>query len=121
MRIILGKKYDTPNIELYRIFNVLPIPLLHEMRLLQIVHKYYYHKYLLPEIFKNYFVTNRSIHQYQTRTASNLHISVVNSNFGQKNCTFRGSKYWNQLPNHLRSYSSVYMFKNNLKNYLLWR
>ena len=46
LRIILGKKYDTPNIELCRIFNVLPIPLLHEMRLLQIVHKYYYHKYL---------------------------------------------------------------------------
>ena len=29
LRILFDKNYDTPNIELYRLFNVLPVPLFH--------------------------------------------------------------------------------------------
>jgi len=46
LQILLNKNYDTPPIELYRSFNVLPIPLLYEMKMLEIVHKYYFHFYL---------------------------------------------------------------------------
>ena len=121
LRILLDKNYDTPNIELYRSFNVLPIPLLHEFKLLELIHKFYHHNHLLPEIFQGYFITNNSIHQYSTRNKHNLHISTVNSSMGQRCSVYRGSKYWNDLPDYFKSISSVFLFKKNIKNYLLWR
>ena len=118
---MLDKNYDTPNIELYRMFNVLPIPLLHEMKILELIHKFYYHNHLLTKIFQEYFVMNKSIHQYSTRNKSNLHISVVNSSMGQRCSVYQGSKYWNDLPDYLKINSSVLIFKRNIKQYLLWR
>jgi len=121
LRILLGKNYDTPNIELYRIFNVLPIPLLHEMKLLELIHKFYHHNHLLPKIFQEYFIINNAIHQYSTRNKNNLHISVVTSHIGQRCSVYHGSKYWNELPDYLKVYSSVSLFKKNISHYLLWR
>ena len=121
LRVLLNTNYDTPNFELYRMFNVLPIPLLHEMKLLELIHKFYYHNHLLPTIFQEYFVTNNSVHQYSTRSKNNLHISVINSSIGQRCSVYRGSKYWNELPDYLKSDSSVFLFKRNVKHYLLWR
>ena len=121
LRILLNKKYDTPNIELYRILNVLPVSLLHEMKLLELIHKCHYHKRLLPVIFQQYFITNDSIYQHHTRNIQNLHIPTVNSNAGQRRCLYRGSKLWNALPDHFKTYSSIAAFKTNVKHYLLWR
>ena len=121
LRIILNKKFDTPNIDLYREFNVLPIPLLHESKLLQLIFKCYYFKNLLPEIFKSYFTTNKSIHQHRTRNIMNLHITSVNSTFGQRCSDFRGSKLWNELPIRLKQYSSCALFKKSIHTFLLWR
>ena len=121
LRILLVKNYDTPNIELYRAFNVLPIPLLHEMRILELIHKFYYHNHLLPKIFQEYFITNNAVHQYSTRNKLNLHMSVVNSNLGQRCSIYHGSKYWNELPDYLKCSSSVFPFKRNTRQYLLLR
>src|SRR3989442_2552058 len=100
--ILLNTNCDTPNFELYRMFNVLPIPLLHEMKLLELIHTFYYHNHLLPKNFQEYFVTNNSVHQYSMRSTNNLHISVINSSIGQRCSVYRGSKYWNELPDFLK-------------------
>ena len=102
-------------------FNVLPIPLLHQFKLLELIHKFYYHNHLLTQIFQGYFTTNNSMHQYSTRNKHNLHISTVNSSMGQRCSIYRGSKYWNDLSDYFKSISSVFLFKRNIKNYLLWR
>ena len=91
LRIILNKKYDTPSVELYKEFNVLSIPMLHEMKLLQLLYKFYHCKSMLPEVFQNYFMTNNVVHYHNTRSKFNLHISSVNSTFGQRSSTYRGS------------------------------
>ena len=122
LRILLNKNYDTPTIELYRYFNVLPIPLLYEMKMLEIiVHKFNFHKHLLPQIFQNYFFTNSSVHQHNTRNKQHLHIHFVNSSVGEKRLLVQGSKFWNALPSQFKIYSSIPVFKNSIKTYLLWR
>jgi len=121
LRILLNKNYDTPTIELYRYFNVLPIPLLYEMKMLEIVHNFNFHKHLLPQIFQNYFFTNSSVHQHNTRNKQNLHIPFVNSSVGEKRLLVQGSKFWNALPSHFKVYSSLPVFTNSMKTYLLWR
>ena len=121
LRILLNKKLHTPVIELYREFNVLPISLLHESKLLHVVYKSHYSKHLLPEIFRQYFVANQCVHYHNTRSKINMHISSVNSTFGQRCCTYRGSKYWNNLPIELRNCSNYFSFTKQVKQFLLNR
>ena len=121
LRILLCKNNETHNVELYRLFNVLPIPLLHKMKLLQLVHKFHFHKNLLPEAFQDYFVFNSIIHEHHTRNKNNLHVSFVNSGYGQRNCVYRASKFWNDLPSYLKIVASTELFQNSLNKYLLWR
>ena len=121
LRILLQTNFSTSNIDLYRDFNVLPIGLLYESKLLQLIFKWFHFNELLPEVFRTYFVLNKTIHKYYTRNVINLHISTVNSNFGQRCSNFRGSKLWNELPDSLKQLSSIQAFKKNIHNFLLFK
>ena len=109
LRILLNKKMETPIINLYRSFNVLPLPLLHEMQMLVFVHKCFY-KLDLPLIFNQYFVENNSIHCHNTRNNCNLHLKIVHSNIGQRCSQFCGTKLWNALPETLKTISFPFRF-----------
>ena len=104
LRILLNKKMETPIISLYQSFNVLPLPLLHEMQMLVFVHKCYY-KLDVPLIFRQYFVDNQNVHRHHTRNHRDLHIKIVNSNIGQRCSLFCGSRLWNALPKSLKTIS----------------
>ena len=67
LRILQGRKLRTPVSELYTAFNVLPIPLLHEMKMLTLAHKFIHHRQLLPDVFETYFADNSSLHLHNTR------------------------------------------------------
>ena len=110
---------ETTIMELYKTFNVLPIPLLHEMQMLIFVHKCLYHSSELPMIFKDYFVENSSIHGHFTRFNSDLFVKNVHSNFGQRCSKFCGSKLWNALPMSIKTNSSLFIFKKETKMYLM--
>ena len=120
LRILLNKKMETPIISLYQSFNVLPLPLLHEMQMLVFVHKCYY-KLDVPLVFKQYFVDNQNVHRHHTRNNLDLHIKIVNSNIGQRCSLFCGSRLWNALPKSLKTISYPIKFKRELRNFLLSR
>ena len=113
--------FETSNIALYRLLNVLPIPLLHEMKFLELIYKFHYCNHLLPEVFQDYYIVNSSIHNHFTRNKSNLHITTVNSNYGKRSSLFRAGQFWNDLPCSFKLSSSYSVFKKNVKQYLLHR
>ena len=80
---------------LYQKFNVLPIRKLHQFQLLCIVHKYEYLRFQLPAIFHDYFTDNSSIHDHDTCTKNNLHVSCIHSEYGKRALTFKASQLWN--------------------------
>jgi hypothetical protein len=121
LRIILNKNFETPNLELYRIVNVLPINLLHEFKLLELIFKFQYSNHLLPEVFQTYFCINSYIHNHSTRSQNNIHLPSVNSNFGKRRSVFRAGLAWNNLPNNLKLLSSNFVFRKSVKQYLLFR
>ena len=137
--ILLNKTKSTHIIDLYAIMNALPIPIMHEMQLLMLIHKCYFHQDSLLEIIQNYFsiysficvLTNvirqilycivlhcSSVHHYNTKRITDLHIFSVNTMFGQ-----RCSVYWdwNNRPVHLKSQLSLAVFKKDIKKFVFER
>jgi hypothetical protein len=121
LRILLNKKLSTHVPELYATFNLLSVSNLHEMQMLLFTHKCFHHKNLLPNIFHNYFTLNKSVHQYATRRSSDVHLSSINSKFGQRSSAYRGGTYWNNLPDCLKYPMSLFQFKRKVKKYLVDR
>jgi len=103
------------NTELYANYNTLPITDLHCFQILCIVHKFIYHKDLLPKIYHNYFTENYKIHDYNTRNKNNLHLSSVNLYYGSKAISFKGCNLWNQLPEDIKNIKNTTRFKRKLR------
>jgi len=119
LRIVQNKSLRTPVIELYRNFNTLPLPQLHQFQLLCLVHKYLHCRSQLPIVFSKYFTLNKDIHHYNTRSTENLHLTRVNTARGARNVKFKASQLWNTLPEVLKSAPKISTFKKCLKHYLL--
>ena len=60
---------------------------------------YKYHTGNVPTIFVSFFQQNREIHDYNTRTASHLHIPAVKSDLGKTGSKYRGALNWNYIYN----------------------
>ena len=96
--ILLNKKLSTPVRDLYATFNILPIPILHEMQMLMFIHKCLYHKNILPNIFHSYFIMQfiNIIQEHVMTCTFHLcgqgldsgHLSFVDVNFGMIFLTF---------------------------------
>jgi len=67
LRILQNQSIRIPVGNLYKTFNTLPLPLMHEYRILNFVHAFINNREKLPDIFISYFVENRYIHYYDTR------------------------------------------------------
>ena len=74
LRIILHQLRFLSARELYTRFNTLSVADLHKRQLLLLVHNTLLHSYLLPEVFANNFTLNSSVHDYLTRSHSDIHI-----------------------------------------------
>ena len=57
-------------------------------------------------------------HLHHTRGRDNLHLELFNSTLGQKSVTYKGTIFWNTLPDELKCVKSTRSFTNRLKNLL---
>ena len=73
----------------------------------------------LPEIFTDYFLTNKDIHNYKTRNASMLHKNCNRTNYKKRTLANKGIDLWNNLPPHLKQIRSFSIFKTTMKKYFL--
>jgi hypothetical protein len=119
LRTLQWKKLDYPIKDLYSGFNTLPVPLLHQYQLLVFMFKYSHCNSSLPPALQNYFITNSSIHDHNTRARNNLHLFSVSTVLGSKTLSHNGSKLWNTLPDQLKNIKSLSLFCNKTKRYLL--
>jgi len=71
-------------LELYTIFNLLPLDQMYNQQLQMSVFKCLYHSNLVPSVFHSYFTCNREIHSDSTRAQNNLHIFTPNTAYGKR-------------------------------------
>ena len=53
------------------------------------------------------------------RFNSDLFVETVHSNFGQRSYKFGGSKFWNALPMSIKTKSSLFILKKEMKMNLM--
>jgi len=84
LRVLQMQPRDVRTVQLYKKYNTLPIPELHNYQILLLVHKLLYHSNKLPAAFDSYFVTISAVHIYSTRSSSDLHLLSPQTAVGKK-------------------------------------
>ena len=105
--------------ELYILSNVFKV---HDKYVLKICKFIFQYKLnLLPNIFLKKFYKTNAIHTYNTRNAiqSNYYIQRKQRAVGQRTLQYRGAKYWNDLPNSIKSLHHKHAFTKLLKQHLI--
>ena len=69
---------------------------------------------LLPKSFDECFVTNKDIHNYNTRNKDNFKTRISKT----KTIFNTGTTIWNGLPNDIKNSKNLNQLKNKMKNYL---
>lgn len=67
----------------------------------------------------NIFFLNQINRRYPTRNNNTLIVPFVSSSQSQTNVKFYGPKFYNELPCDVRSKTTLYSFKNSLKQFLV--
>jgi len=74
---------------------------------------------LLPSTFRYYFITNDSIHSYNTRKKNDLRIAFARTVTHYLSVKIVGPKCWNSLSVAVQNSSSLRTFKQSVKGLLL--
>ena len=74
----------------------------------------------LHPYFSDRFTSYQTVHGYETRVQANesLTIPSFRSAKCQKSFLAVGTKFWNDLPLHVRNSSSLKIFKSNLRSHI---
>jgi len=119
LRILQSALRKAPVSDLYENFNTLNIPDLHNLQILVLIHKFFYHKEKLTVIFyTSYFNANFLFHNHDTRNRDNLHLARCKTSYGLKCIKYKGTNLCNQLSSELKLITSINSFKCKLKNYI---
>lgn len=118
LRTLQQQTLRTHTVELYKNYNTLTIPDLHDYQLCNLVHKFLYNKEKLPPAYSNYFTQNYAVHNYCTKNRNDLHLQSCQTAIGKKIIKFKASQLWNLLPNDLKQIQSYNSFKSRLKIYI---
>ena len=81
-----------------------------------LVHSFLYQSNKLPEIFRDYFPINYTVHNYNTRVNKDLHLSRVNTTFGQRYVRYKAALFWNKLPKELKEQEAQRTFKSYIQH-----
>ena len=79
----------------------------------------YFHLKNMPEVFANYFLANKEIHNYNTRTSSLLHKNCNRTNYAKHTLANKNIDVWNNLPTQYKDIKSYGTFKKIMKKYFL--
>ena len=118
VRLMTFKSYFDNSEPIFKDLQILSLPKINEYLTGLFMVRYFYLQNL-PEIFENYFVSNKEIHNYNTRSSSLLHKISNKTNYRAHTLANKGILVWNNLPNQYKEPKSYYSFRSILKKYFL--
>jgi len=65
---------------------------------------------------KHLFTSNLAVHNHDTRSAKNFHLSITNLTIHQKGSYYTGINIFNYLPTHIKNVANeIQVIKKDLK------
>ena len=117
IRIIKGaRKFDTCD-PFYSELRILKIREIYVYCLQQLMFRY--QRYLVPDVFSNFFSTNTQYHSYDTRQSNLLHMPLLKTVQASLSVRKAGVISYNFFSGILKSDCSLSTYKKKLKNYIL--
>ena len=117
MRIIFNIRHRSSTKEMCKEYTILRLPDIHSLNIGNFMYKFKNKD--LPNIFNDFFIENRNIHNYPTRNASKLRIPKVRTTLAERFIRKSGVKFWNNIKVILDTNCSLHTFKKFLKKYLV--
>ena len=116
-RLITGRSWQTYSAPLFKNKTILR---LHDINTVQVVCFVYgvIHN-TIPELFRNYFVTNKLIHDYFTWHNEDIHILRCNTNVRAFCIKIYGATILNSVPLNSKIASSINIFKEKFRFHLI--
>ena len=74
---------------------------------------------MLPDSFNDYFMLNKELHHYNTRSSACVHKHYARTNYRKHLVSYRGIDTWNNLPESLKEIITFNSFRKKLKLYQL--
>ena len=117
IRIIANVGWRANTAPLFKELNILTLPELHVYFVQLFVFKY--NDNSLPEIFREFYNRNSSIHSHYTRQANQLHPPNSKYTLTHKAVRFFGVKTYNFFESRIRMNCTYCTYKRNLKHFLI--
>ena len=118
MRLITFKSYSEHTESIFKKLEILNIYQVNDFLTSLFMFRYFNLKNL-PEIFVNYFITNKEVHHHNTRKSSQLHKSYKKTNYVTYTLSSKGVDIWNGLNKKYKDIKSLYIFRKEIKKHLL--
>ena len=118
VRIITFSCFDQHSSPLFKNLRIVKFFDLVKFHILIFMYKF--HNDLLPSVFRDFFISVNTIHNYNTRLASRetYYLPKVRTNYGIFNIRFQGPIEWHSINENLKS-SSFALFKFKMKQTFL--
>jgi len=111
----------TKNSSIYGFANTLSIYNLYKHHSAILIYKFIHYPNQIPTTLQMFFSSLTPTHNYSTRssTDTNIFVSMCSTNTRKKFIKIEGPIFWNSIPLHIKSASSIQSFKRLLKTHLL--
>ena len=120
IRVISHQSYLVHSLPIFKELKLLTLPDVFKLKLLTFVFEST--NKITPACFHNFFSSNSFMHHYDTRQSVRGDLYLVRKNtvqYGVKCIQYMGATLWNSLPVELRNSTSKFLFKKELKVFLL--
>ena len=117
IRLITHSLYLSPSLPLFKKMQILPFQEL--LSLETAIFMFKLSTNLLPKALNEYFTSNCSIHNYNTRIARNIHLPLNRTSMSQSSISYNGPVLWNSLQPQFKNSKTVKQFKRLYKKHLL--
>ena len=117
VRLISGAKYLAHTAPLFENLKILTIQKLYLYSVQLFLYKH--HHRLLPEMFLDFFTTNRNVHTYPTRQQDLYHTQYSYSHAGQKALRYIGVNVFNHFVKLVDLKLAIPTYKRKLRTYIV--
>ena len=116
IRFICKQDFRAHTVPLFKTLQILLVDNLVMHRLCVLCHELTHD--IGPPVLKKFY-QNFTLHNYNTRSANNLLVCQVKTNYKKNSFMYQGPTRWNSLPINIKELNNIQKFKFVLKNYLL--